>query len=162
MNCMFIFNPRCACTVRVTVVGSVCLCVRSTSHLSSVFSSLKRCHVLSEQWRWQICGVFSETAPLQIYSTSRIVQLSIIGHFSLCGKTCMRYHHVCMWWTEAAIFSLLIHVCSLAEGMTPQGYMYMCICTEGLLFIIHVPKQYLCPQSEQCTQLNTADIYSSV
>ena len=38
-------NPRRACAARVTVVGCV------TSHLWSVCSSLKYCHVLSRQRR---------------------------------------------------------------------------------------------------------------
>ena len=39
----------------------------------------------------------SETAPLQRSRTSRIVWLSIFGHFPLCPKTRMRYHHVCYY-----------------------------------------------------------------
>ena len=61
-------NPRRACATRVTVVGSVCVCVC----LLSQISPLERLFVLkilslSGQRRSKICGVFSETAPFKSY-----------------------------------------------------------------------------------------------
>ena len=96
------FNSRCACAARVTVVGlSVCLsvCVSVSQHLTSGVSLRLENAVThsagSEGQNDQ--GNFPETARLQTSSISRIVRLSFVGDFSLCGKTRMRiyiYYHV--------------------------------------------------------------------
>ena len=74
-SALLFFNPRRACAARVTVVGSVCVSVKS--HLTSgasvrpenavTYSAGNECQ--------NICGVFSETAPLQRSSTP-----SVDGH----------------------------------------------------------------------------------
>ena len=59
-----LINPRCACTARVTVVG--CVCVKS--HLTSG-ASVRPENTITYSGGEKICGVFSETAPLQKSST---------------------------------------------------------------------------------------------
>ena len=65
--CQFIINPRRACAARVTVVGSVCVCVSVKSHLTYGASvRLENVVTYSAGNEGQnICGVFSENAPLQ-------------------------------------------------------------------------------------------------
>ena len=70
---------------RVTVVGSVCVCVCVSvkSHLTSgasvcpenpvTYSAGNRGH--------KICGVFSETAPLQRSSTPPLNTIRTVGYF---------------------------------------------------------------------------------
>ena len=76
-----IFNPRRACAARVTVVGSVCLSVKS--HLTYGASVRPEIDVTYSAGNkgGKICGVFSETAPLQRSGTSCIVCLCAVGHF---------------------------------------------------------------------------------
>ena len=66
-------NPRRACAARVTVVGSVCLsvCLSVKSHLTfgaSVRPENAVTYSAGNEGQ-KICGVFSETAPLQRSST---------------------------------------------------------------------------------------------
>ena len=70
-----IINPRRACAARVTVVGSVCVSVKS--HLTSGASVRPENAVTYSAGNegQKICGVFSETAPLQRSSTP-----SVDGH----------------------------------------------------------------------------------
>ena len=67
--CVSVINPRRACAARVTVVGSVCLCVclSVTLHLTSrVFVRLtKDTTYLTGNEGQKFRMVFSETAPLQ-------------------------------------------------------------------------------------------------
>ena len=74
-----IINPRRACAARVTVVGSVCLsvCLSVKSHLTSGASVRPENAVTYSAGNegQKICGVFSETAPLQRSSTP-----SVDGH----------------------------------------------------------------------------------
>ena len=68
-------NPRRACAARVTVVGSVCLCVCVSVCLLSHISPMERLFVLKTLSRnRKICGVFSETAPLQRSITPSVVR----------------------------------------------------------------------------------------
>ena len=64
-----LFNPRCACAARVTVVGFVCLsvCLSVTLHLTSRTSVRPRNDTIypTGDEGQKICGVFSENAPLQ-------------------------------------------------------------------------------------------------
>ena len=70
-----LINPRRACAARVTVVGSVCVSVKS--HLTSEASVRPENAVTFSAGNegQKICGVFSETAPLQRSSTP-----SVDGH----------------------------------------------------------------------------------
>ena len=70
-------NPRRACAARVTVVGSVCVCVSVKSHLTygaSVRPENAVTYSAGNEGQ-KICGVFSETAPLQRSSTPSVVRL---------------------------------------------------------------------------------------
>ena len=60
-----VVNPRRACAARVTVVGFVCLCV--TLNLTSRVSVRPRNDTIypTGDEGQNICGVFSENAPLQ-------------------------------------------------------------------------------------------------
>ena len=61
-----VINPRRACAERVTVVGSVCVCVcYSTSHFSNVFRLTNDTTYLTGNEGQKCCAVFSENAPLQ-------------------------------------------------------------------------------------------------
>ena len=66
---------------RVTVVGSVCLSVKS--HLTSGASVRPKNLVTYSAGNGgqNICGVFSETAPLQRSSTPPLKAIRIVGHF---------------------------------------------------------------------------------
>ena len=69
ITCSNIINPRRACAARVTVVGSVCLCVCVSvkSHLTygaSVRPENAVTYSAGNEGQ-NICGVFSENAPLQ-------------------------------------------------------------------------------------------------
>ena len=73
-----VINPRRACAARVTVVGSVCLsvCVSVKSHLTygaSVRPENAVTYSAGNEGQ-KICGVFSETAPLQRSSTPSVVR----------------------------------------------------------------------------------------
>ena len=63
-----VINPRRACAARVTVVGSVflCVCVSVKSHLTSGASVRPENAVTYSAGNegQKMCGVFSETAPL--------------------------------------------------------------------------------------------------
>ena len=62
---LLLINPRRACAARVTVLGSVCLSV--TLHLTSrvFFRLTKDATYRTGDEGQNICGIFSETAPLQ-------------------------------------------------------------------------------------------------
>ena len=66
---MCVITPRHACTARVTVVGSVCLSVKS--HLTSG-ASVRPENAVTYSAGKNICGFFSETASLQRSSTPYI------------------------------------------------------------------------------------------
>ena len=75
-----VINPRRACAARVTVVGSVCVCVSVClsvkSHLTygaSVRPENAVTYSAGNEGQ-KICGVFSETAPLQRSSTPSVVR----------------------------------------------------------------------------------------
>ena len=67
-------NPQRACAVRVTVVGFVCLSVKS--HLTSGASVHPEIDVTCSTGNegQKNCGVFSETAPLRRFSTLSVVR----------------------------------------------------------------------------------------
>ena len=70
----FSANPRRACAARVIVVGSVCVSVKS--HLTygpSVRPENAVTYSAGNEGQ-NVCGVFSETAPLQRSSTPSIVR----------------------------------------------------------------------------------------
>ena len=63
--CYGIINPRRACAARVTVVGSVCLSVKShLTYGASVRPENAVTYSAGNEGQ-NICGVFSENAPLQ-------------------------------------------------------------------------------------------------
>ena len=96
----FLINPRRACAARVTVVGSVCLsvCLSVKSHLTYGASVRPEIDVTYSAGNegGKICGVFSETAPLQRSGTSCIVCLCAVGHFPAesAHAHCSIYHVV--------------------------------------------------------------------
>ena len=67
-----VINPRRACTARVTVLGRVCVSVKS--HLTSGASVRPENAVTysSGNGGQKLCGVFSETVPLQRFSTASV------------------------------------------------------------------------------------------
>ena len=69
-----VVNPRWACTARVTVVGSVCLCVHQ--HLTSRASFRPETHITYSTGNEgkKICGVFFKTASLQRSSTPSVIR----------------------------------------------------------------------------------------
>ena len=94
-----VINPRRACAARVTVVGlSVCLpvclsvCLSVSQHLTSGASvRLENAVTYSTGDEGQkICGVFSETAPLQRSSTPSVVRLMRSRPFLSLRKMRMR------------------------------------------------------------------------
>ena len=74
---MHIFNPRHACAARVTVLGSVCVCVfvclSVKSHLTSGASVRPENTVTYSAGNGgqKICGVFFETVPFKSYGVKR-------------------------------------------------------------------------------------------
>ena len=86
--------PRRACAARVTVVGSlcVCVCVSVRSHLTygaSVRPETTVTYSAGNEGQ-NVCGVFSETAPLQRSSTPSVVRLSVRSAIFTPRKTRMR------------------------------------------------------------------------
>ena len=70
-----VVNPRRACAARVTVVGSVCVSVKShLTYGASVRPENAVTYSAGSEGQ-KICGVFSETAPLQRSSTPSVVRL---------------------------------------------------------------------------------------
>ena len=93
-----LINPRRACAARVTVFGSVCqsvclsVCVSVKSHLTygaSVRPENAVTYSAGNEGQ-NICGVFSENAPLQSWSGSSIVRLMRSRPFLSLRKMRMR------------------------------------------------------------------------
>ena len=89
-----IINPRRACAARVTVVGSVCVCVCVSvkSHLTygaSVRPENAVTYSAGNEGK-KICGVFSETAPLQRSSTPSVVRPCVQSAIFPCVFSCTR------------------------------------------------------------------------
>ena len=89
-----IINPRRACAARVTVVGSVCVCVCVSvkSHLTygaSVRPENAVTYSAGNEGQ-KICGVFSETAPLQRSSTPSVVRPCVQSAIFPCVFSCTR------------------------------------------------------------------------
>ena len=90
-----VINPRRACAARVTVVvGSVCLCVCVSvkSHLTygaSVRPENAVTYSAGNEGQ-KICGVFSETAPLQRSSTPSVVRPCVQSAIFPCVFSCTR------------------------------------------------------------------------
>ena len=83
-------NPRRACAGRVTVVGSVCLSVKShLTYGASVHPENAVTYSAGNEGP-NICGVFSETAPLQRSSTPSVVRLMRSRPFLSVRKMRMR------------------------------------------------------------------------
>ena len=82
LSIALIINPRRACAARVTVVGSVCVCVcvcvcvSVKQHLTYGASVRPENAVTYSAGNGgqKICGVFSETPPLQRSSTPSVVR----------------------------------------------------------------------------------------
>ena len=95
-----IFNPRRACAARVTVVGCVCVCLSVKKHLTygaSVRPENAVTYSAGNEGK-KICGVFSETAPLQRSSTPSVVRLMRSRPFLSLRKMCMRMSsHACIY-----------------------------------------------------------------
>ena len=76
-----IVNPRRACAARVTVVGSVCVSVKShLTYGASVRPENAVTYSAGNEGQ-KICGVFSVTAPLQRYGTCSLYRTRAVGHF---------------------------------------------------------------------------------
>ena len=94
-----------ACAARVTVVGSVCLSVKS--HLTyggSVRPETAVTYSAGNEGQ-NICGVFSETAPLQRSSTPSVVRPCVQSAIFL-RKARMRIIVFTTWWTGSGHFLL--------------------------------------------------------
>ena len=92
-----VINPRRACAARVTVVGSVCVCVCVSvkSHLTygaSVRPENAVTYSAGNEGQ-NICGVFSETAPLQRSSTPSVVRPCVQSAILPC--VVLVYAHAC-------------------------------------------------------------------
>ena len=75
------FNPRHACVARVTVVGSVCVCVnQQLTSGASVLPENNTTYSMGNEGQ-RICVDFSEMAPLQRYS---VPLPALYGH--LCSR----------------------------------------------------------------------------
>ena len=100
------FNPRRACAARVTVVGSVCVSVKS--HLTYGVSVRPENAVTYSAGNegQKICGIFSETAPLQRSSTPSVVRLMRSRPFLSLRKMRMRM-------SSPSISGALAHVYTL-------------------------------------------------
>ena len=78
MKGVVLINPRRACAARVTVVGSVCVSVKShLTYGASVRPENAVTYSAGNEGQ-NICGVFSETAPLQRSSTPSVLRQSAI------------------------------------------------------------------------------------
>ena len=67
-----VINPRRACAARVTVLGSVCVCVCVSNLTSGAFVRPENTVTYSAGNGGQkICGVFFETAPFKSYGVKR-------------------------------------------------------------------------------------------
>ena len=85
-----LINPRRACAARVTVVGSVCVSVKShLTYGASVRPENAVTYSAGNEGQ-KICGVFSETAPLQRSSTPSVVRLMRSRPFLSLRKMRMR------------------------------------------------------------------------
>ena len=89
----FIVNPRRVCAARVTVVV-LCVCQSVKSHLTSG-ATVRPENAVTYSARdegQKICGVFSETAPLQRSSTPSVVrpyiQSAIFTAHALTNEAC--------------------------------------------------------------------------
>ena len=93
-NCLF--NPRRACAARVTVVGSVCVCVCvSVQHLTSrasVYPEINVTYSTGNEVETIVC-FFSETAPLQTSCIVRRVWLWAVGHCYSVENACVLFNH---------------------------------------------------------------------
>ena len=86
-----VINPRRACAARVTVVGSVCVSVKShLTYGASVRPENAVTYSAGNEGQ-KICGVFSETAPLQRYGTCCAVRYPCSRPFLLRGKRACAY-----------------------------------------------------------------------
>ena len=101
-----IINPRRACAARVTVVGSVCVSVKShLTYGASVRPENAVTYSAGNEGQ-KICGVFSETAPLQRSSTPSVVRLMRSRPFLSLRKMRMRM-------SSPSISGALAHVYTL-------------------------------------------------
>ena len=69
-----LINPRRACAARVTVVGSVCVSVKSHLTYGASVRPENAVTFSAGNEGQKICGVFSETAPLPRSSTPSVVR----------------------------------------------------------------------------------------
>ena len=115
---MSIFNPRRACAARV-VVGSVCVSVKShLTYGASVRPENAVTYSAGNEGQ-KICGVFSETAPLQRSSTPSVVRLMRSRPFLSLRKMRMR-----MSSPLAHVYT--VHCSHYAEGLHFSAFhMYM-------------------------------------
>ena len=81
-----LINPQRACATRVTVVGSVCLSVKShLTYGASVCPENAVTYSAGNEGQ-KMCGVFSETDALQRSSTPSVVWPCIQSAIFSCGK----------------------------------------------------------------------------
>ena len=64
-SCGSLINPRRACAARVTVVGSVCVSVKSHLTYGASIRPENAVTYSAGNGGQKLCGVFSENAPLQ-------------------------------------------------------------------------------------------------
>ena len=75
-----VINPQRASAARVTVLGLVCLSVKSHLTYGASFRPEKRCHVLSGQRKF--CGDLPETIAFKSYAANQYCDLPVVSFFS--------------------------------------------------------------------------------
>ena len=94
-TCSHIINPRRACAARVTVVGSVCLCI-AIQHFT--YSSTNDATYLTGNEGQKICGIFSVTTVFVSYGVkhglkSRSQMTTALTRFLLLSRwRCQKQH----------------------------------------------------------------------
>ena len=71
MHAHTVINPRRACAVRVTVVGSVCVSVKSERTSGASVRPENTFTYSTGNEGQKICGVFFETAPFKSYDVKQ-------------------------------------------------------------------------------------------
>ena len=107
-----VVNLRCTCAARVTVLGCVCVCVKS--HLTSGVSTRPENTVTYSAGNGgqRVCGFFSETSLLQSSSTAPLKAIRTVGHFTVESV----HMHYSQYHMKRSLLPLVKQGC----GMTPR------------------------------------------